>query len=318
MIIHPSLRLLSPKLSRTDLFTVVFCIVDDWMKSRFGASNYPRRHRGPRKNEFSDSETLTILIVGEICQCRRERGWLRQVRANHLSLFPRLPEDSRFSRRAEQVRFLLADFRRSILFWADADIEPIRILDSFPMPLCACYRIRQSTLPISSSNFGYNSSKKIYYFGLRPDVLMTASGFIEDIILSPGNCTDARFLGHYLDQRIEQQNIPTGRDWIMDKGYVNNSLAQWAKQHLNLNLLARQRDKDNLPPSFWQELIDITRKPIEGVISNLTEYFGIEHLLVKTDIGLFRRTQAKATAISIMQYFNRALGRDTSIANYAV
>src|SRR5262249_11390767 len=154
--------------SREDLFLVIFCVVDDWMRTRFGASNAPRRRRGPGRHEFSDAEVLTLLLVGELCHCHRERAWLRQVRASYLALFPALPEDSRFSRRAQQVRGLLGQLRQAILFWADADLEPIRLLDSFPLPLCACYRIRQSSWPISSATFGFNASKRQYFYGLRP------------------------------------------------------------------------------------------------------------------------------------------------------
>ena len=39
------------------------------MKLRHNDSNLPRRHRGPRADELSDSETLTVLLVGELCQC---------------------------------------------------------------------------------------------------------------------------------------------------------------------------------------------------------------------------------------------------------
>jgi hypothetical protein len=46
---------------------------------------------------------------------------------------------------------------------------------------------------------------------------------------------------------------------------------------------------------------------------------GIEHLLVKTDIGLYRRTQAKATAFWLARYFNDLLGVEPmNIARYAV
>lgn len=319
MIKHPSLEQLSPEFNRDDLLLVVFCIVDDWMHKRYGSSNMPRSHRGPRSDEFADSETLTVILVGELCHVKREQAWLRQVRSNHLPMFPHLPEDSRFNRRAQQVRHLLQEIRQSILYWADADIEPVRILDSFPMPLCACYRIRQSSLPITSSAFGYNDSKRCWFFGLRPCVVMTDSGYIEDIVLSAGNNNDATFLARYLDYRMIHGPDVAGQDWIMDKGFVNNKLATWAKENLNLNLLARQRDKAGQKPPFLQKLIDKTRKPIETVISVLCECFGIEHILARTDIGLFRRVQAKATAFSLARYFDAALGREhISIAAYAV
>lgn len=319
MIKHPSLGLLSPNFGRTDLFIVVFCIVDDWMQQRYRSSNMPRKQRGPRPGEFTDSEVLTILIVGEMCHCHRERRWLRQVRASYGQLFPALPEDSRFNRRAQKVRQLLRELRRTILFWADADLEPARILDTFPMPLCACYRIRQSTLPLDDATFGYNSSKKQYYYGLHPGLLLTGSGYIDDLILAPGNMFDTKLLARYLDEcHMEGRDI-SRQDWIMDKGFWNKSLAQVARQLFGVNLIARERDYKDQEPSAWQRLIDTVRKPIENVISVLTNCFGIENILARTDSGLYRRAQAKATAFSLARYFNAVLGQEPmNIARYAV
>ena len=332
MITHPSLPLLSHNdglFSRADLFTVVFCVVDDWMKHRYHSSNAPRRHRGPRPCEIADSEVLAVVLVGELCQCRRERAWLRQVRASYKPLFPALPEDSRFCRRAQAVRHLLREIRESILFWADADLEPVRLLDSFPMPLCACYRIRQSSQPwmqpISGASFGWNDSKRQFYFGLHPGVLMTASGYVEDIILAPGSCSDPHLLAGYLAECQREGRDLSGQDWVMDKGFGHQALAKAAAEQEGVFLLARARDyqrhwyEKDLPPVFWQCLLDKVRKPLEGVISVLTNCFGIEHLLARSDVGVYRRAQAKATAFSLARYFNQALGLEPmNIARYAV
>ena len=321
MVLHPSPLLLSGNFSRSDLFLVVFCLVDDWMKECFGSANAPRPHkgRGPRAGEFADSEVLTLLLVGELCHVERERAWLRQVRASYRPLFPTLPEDSRFSRRAQQVRELLRHLRHTILFWADVDCEPLRILDSFPMPLCACYRIRQSSQPITGATFGYNTSKRAFFFGLRPGLLLTGSGYIEDVILAPGNCNDTPLLAWYLDECIAAGRDLSGQEWYMDKGFRNKELQARAQRLLGLHLLARPQQKKGEEATFWQSLQDRIRKPIEGVLSVLTECLGIEHLLVKTDIGLYRRTQAKATAFSVARYFNQLLGTEPmNIARYAV
>jgi hypothetical protein len=316
---HPAPQLLSGTFSRLDLFVTVFCVVDDWMKEQFGQSNAPRRRRGPRPDEFADSEVLSVLIVGELCHCPRERAWLRQVRGSYRHLFPHLPENSRFARRAEQVRELLRHLRRAILFWADADCEPLRILDSFPMPLCACYRIRQSTLPITGATFGYNASKREYFFGLHPGLLITTSGYLEEVILAPGNCFDTTLLAAYLDECLEYGRDLSGQEWYMDKGFVSQALKERARALLGLSLQARPRQKAGEEPSFWRTLQDKIRKPSEGVLSVLTECFSIEHLLVKTDVGLYRRTQAKATAFSLARYFNQLLGTEPmNIARYDV
>lgn len=335
MITHPAVSLLSHSFTREDLFLAVYCLVDDWMKLQFGNSNMPRKRRGPREEEFTDSETLTILLVGELCHAVRERAWLRQVRASHLSLFPALPEESRFTRRAQAVRNLFRPLRKAVLFWADVDCEPVRLFDSFPMPLCACYRIRQSSQPISGSSFGFNSSKRTYYFGLHPGLLVTGSGFIEDIVLAPGNWSDVTLLGAYLDQRLEQSH-PTysgplsseedvhlfNQEWVMDKGFFSKPLTQEALRRLGVTLMARQRDyglQEGEQPPFWQQMLDQLRKPIEGIISVLTECFGIEHLLVKTDWGIYRRVEAKITAFSLARYFNQVLQLEPlNVARYAV
>jgi hypothetical protein len=319
MVVHPALSALSGSFSREDLFLVVYCLVDDWMQQRFGSANAPRQHRGPGPDECADSEILTVLLVGELCHCRREQAWLRQVRSSYGALFPTLPEDSRFSRRAVAARELLRELRETILFWADADLEPLRLLDSFPMPLCACYRLRQSSWPISGATFGYNDSKRQYYFGLRPGLLMTASGFLIEVILAPGNCNDTPLLAAYLDECIEHRRDLRGQIWVMDKGFRNQALVRRAWERCGLTLLARQKEPRGALPAAWQATLDAVRKPIEGVISVLTECFGIEHVLVKTDLGLYRRAQAKATAFALARYFNRVLGLEPlNIARYAV
>lgn len=322
MISHPAVSLLSHNFSRSDLFSVVFCVVDDWMKQRFGSSNAPRRGRGPTEEEFADSEVLSVVLVGELCHSKRERAWLRQVRASYLALFPKLPENSRFSRRAEAVRHLFGSLREAILFWADADREPVRLFDSFPMPLCANYRVLQSSQPISGSTFGYNASKQEYYFGLHPGLLVTGSGFIQDLVLAPGNWADVTLLAAYLTECLQEGRDLSHQEWAMDKGFVSKPLKEQAMRLLGLNLMARQRDyakKRGEEPFFWQKILDGLRKPIEGIISVLTECFGIEHLLVKTDIGIYRRTQAKITAFSLARYFNLVLAeKPLNIARYAV
>jgi DDE family transposase len=319
MITHPSLTSLSTDFSRADLFLVVFCLVDDWMKARFGSSNAPRKRRGPRDEEFSDAELLTVLLVGELCRCPRERAWLRQVRASYRALFPALPENSRFCRRAQQARHLLRTLREALLFWADADLEPIRILDSFPMPLCACYRIHQSNQPVECSSFGRCASKRSFFFGLRPHLLITASGFIVDLILAPGHCADVTALGLYLDECLEYDRNLVGQIWLLDKGYRSQRLVRLAHERLGLTLVARQQEPKGEEPTGWQLQLDALRRPIEGVVSMLTEGFSIEHILATTGIGLYRRAQAKATAFTLARYFNRVLDLAAlDIARYAV
>jgi hypothetical protein len=192
-----------------------------------------------------------MVLVGELCQVTRERAWLRQVRANHRALFPHLPEDSRFCRRAQALRTLLGALRASILYWVGEDVTPLRLLDSFPMPLCACYRIRQSSLPISGSSFAFNSSKQEYYFGLHPGLLLTERGYIEEVFLAPGYLVDVPLMTAYLDVCIEEGRCLAGQVWIADKGFVSTPLREaaqallyqlrWLSYHKRRALTGRNR-----------------------------------------------------------------------------
>jgi hypothetical protein len=51
----------------------------------------------------------------------------------------------------------------------------------------------------------------------------------------------------------------------------------------------------------------------------LTRCFHLSDLLVKTDLGLYRRVEAKVTAFNLVRYFNLVLGRELSdVARYAI
>jgi hypothetical protein len=333
MITQTALQLLSHNFSREDLFCTLFVLVDDWMKQNYQSDNLPRKTLKP---EFTDAEVVTILLVGELCQSSRERAWVRQVHASYRHLFPLMPEASRFSRRAELVIPLVVAFRKQVLHWADADLAPTRILDSFPLPLCANYRTFQSTIPISGETWGYCASKKEYYFGLHPLALTTEDGFIDEVFLAPGNMADSDLLDHFLSQCEREKKPISGQVWVGDKGFVSKARQRWAKAILGVDLQIRTRDygqkcseylrkRDPLAPfhvgivPFYQRLLDYIRHPIEGFLSVLTRNYHLADMLVKTDRGIYRRVEAKIAAFNLARYFNLVLGKSLSdVARYAV
>ena len=105
----------------------------------------------------------------------------------------------------------------------------------------------------------------------------------------------------------------------MDQGNRNGRHGRIATEKLGLQLLPRQQQPARALPSSQQARLDTVRKPIENVLSVLAGCFGIERLRVKTDLGVYRRAQAKASAFALARYFNRALGMPAmNIARYAV
>jgi hypothetical protein len=80
---------------------------------------------------------------------------------------------------------------------------------------------------------------------------------------------------------------------------------------------------DELEPAFreWYPGFRpvVVPETVMAACPRLFSALRIEHLLVKTDWGLYRRTQAKATAFTLVRYFNRVLGLEPlNVARYAV
>ena len=94
-----------------DLFVYVYTLIDDAIKA--GAVAIPARP-GPAPG-CTDAELLAIAMVRHLRGRRSEDGFLAEVARDWSHLFPVLPRQSEFNRRArwlwgafEQVRVLLA------------------------------------------------------------------------------------------------------------------------------------------------------------------------------------------------------------------
>ena len=79
-----------------DLITVVYVLVDDLYKEVVPKEIKYRLNWN--KAVLSDSEVITIAIMGEVMSIDSENAWVRFVRKNYQDLFPRMCERSRFNR----------------------------------------------------------------------------------------------------------------------------------------------------------------------------------------------------------------------------
>jgi len=91
------------------LLTIIYVLVDDWYREQ-GYRFIPILP-GP-ETSFSDSEMLTLLLAMDYFPYPGERQFLGFMRANHLSLFPKLLDQSQFNRRARRLEGLMEELRR--------------------------------------------------------------------------------------------------------------------------------------------------------------------------------------------------------------
>lgn len=152
--------------SVVDLCTTVSVLVDDLYRGHFAPFD---RRPGPRA-VCSESEILTLSLVSELIGMDEEVAFLAYVRRNHPTLFPHVPERSRYNRRCRALCAVANALRRAIQrrVWADlpADERDLCVIDSLSVPVVgfahACGRLRRRGI----AAYGDNATKKQTICGL--------------------------------------------------------------------------------------------------------------------------------------------------------
>lgn len=69
------------------------------------------------KPEFSDSEMFTLMLAIDLFEFTGEQRFVAFIRANYLTLFPKLFDQSQYNRRARSLRYLLNALRQPGASW---------------------------------------------------------------------------------------------------------------------------------------------------------------------------------------------------------
>ena len=80
----------------TDLFTNIFVIIDDIYNEIIPIGI--RNRRNIKDSKLSDSEIITISIVGELLTIDSEKSFFSLLKREYKELFPRLGDRTRFNR----------------------------------------------------------------------------------------------------------------------------------------------------------------------------------------------------------------------------
>ena len=194
------------------LLTVIFVLVDDW------SQHYGHRLKpispGPQPT-FSESEMLTLLLAMDYFPYPGEEQFLGFIRANYLSLFPKLLDQSQFNRRARRLEGVIEELRR---FWVrelDAVFETTLLLDTKPVPVIGYKRSKQHSDFVGSASYGYCASRNLKYFGYKLVVLSTLNGIPVVYALVPAH-TDEREAAEAVLAYVK------GCDILADKGFIGD------------------------------------------------------------------------------------------------
>lgn len=150
----------------TTFLVTVFCLVDDWLRGQ------RIRQRGP-KPTLSDSEVLTMEIVGEFLELDADKALYLYFRRHWGEWFPALRQVDRttFSRQAANLWHVKQRLWQHLLRLADTG-PMFLTMDSFPIPVCRFARARRCRRLREESAYGYDDVAQQTFFGMRAHVLM--------------------------------------------------------------------------------------------------------------------------------------------------
>jgi hypothetical protein len=258
---------------------------------------------GPAPTSCSDSELLTMALVGEC------RGWdveteMLSYWREHRDLFPCIPSQSRFNRRRRNLMSAFNLIRQAVLSVLDVALDQQCVIDSLPVPVVKFHLVPGSTgdWAAHGADFGRVSSKKVTIFGYKLHLLVTLKGVILDFVLAPASASDLsvgqEVLAPYTDLEV-----------FGDKAFISAVVAAELAQtqRIFLRTIPRANQKQQLPPQ-WCRLHNQLRQIIETVNGQLSEQFHIQLNHAHTFWGLCTRLMTKLTAHTLSIYINRLLG----------
>ena len=148
--------------------------------------------------------------------------------------------------------------------------------DTFPLPACENVRVPRSRLFPGRAYRGFIPSKRVYFHGLKPHLLVDDGKFVHEVNLTPGSWHDLTSL------LLLPLDLPEGAELYLDRGYESHLYAAFPLgKHLEdllreaqgvVPMVIRRRNSRRYVP-WLQYLAIVGRRVVETVGSRLHALF---------------------------------------------
>lgn len=291
-----------PMIDVPTLLTIIYVVVDDWYQQQ-GYRLVPALPGAAVG--FSDSEMLCLLVAMDYFPYPGEQQFLGFLRANYLSLFPKLLDQSQFNRRARRLEGLLEELRR---FWVKelgAMFERTLLLDTKPVPVVGYKRSKRQSDFTGSASYGHCASRALNYFGYKLVVVSTLAGVPLVYALVPAH-TDEREAAEAVLYSVR------GCDILADKGFIGGDWqADIYRTTGNRVFTPKRVNQHQQNPPAFERLLSHFRERIEGVFNEVQNTGrNLERLLRKTVAGLCVHVAAKMASHALRALLRQRFGID--------
>ncbi len=242
-----------------DKIIALYCIVDDLVKG-IG-------HKEDVRRKVSDSEVITTALVSSLYFGGHQdnaRHFMQMTK-----MIPGMLDKSRFNRRLHGVMDLLFN-----LFYQIGDcIKTMAgasdyVIDSFPVAVCDNIRISCSRLLKGKQWRGKQASMRRYFYGVKVQVLTTASGIPVEFCFVPGCESDVQAL-RKLPLAVAAESKIYG-----DAAYTDYTIEDDIKEADGIELMIQRRSNAKRKDDPWIRFMkEQMRKGIETTFSEIKALF---------------------------------------------
>lgn len=245
-------------LSISEQLTVVYCLVDDGLKSEKHGGNWRKSNHNPK---CTDAEIIAVAMMQSYFGCATLKRTYLLVKANDPKAFPHLPGYQQWLARWHRLSFQMGAILESIPLNIK-DTEEIYLIDSFPVNMCQPIRHgRVNLLRDQGASFGKGT--KGWFFGFKLHVLSTRTGQIVGAVLLPTSYDDragARMLASLMTE---------GSLCLADLGYRGESFQLEMYEDEGVLFLTRA----DIESQKLKILHSTIRERVEGIFSSLWARF---------------------------------------------
>lgn len=286
-------------MSLDEFIIFIFCIVDDYVKTT--TSKYRLRRRGfyPK---LSDSEVITMEIIGEFLECDTDKGIWEYFIRHWKDWFPAIGSRATFAKQCANLWKVKQKIWKHLVNLLGADKESVHIVDGFPIPICHFKRAYHSCCFRGEAAYGYCASKNETYYGFHGLFVIDFNGVISEFTVTPANIDERDALW---------ECIPSIQGLLVgDKGFISNPIKECLLiENIQLETPLRKNMKDDRDQEYVKSLMSI-RRLVETVIGQLAGRFNIEKVWARDLWHLTNRLTRKVLSHTMCVFLNRQHGRD--------
>lgn len=236
----------------------IYCLCDELLRAN--------KHIDDNQSKMWTAEIMTFSLTASLYF----GGNFSKTRSFFLShrYFPNVLSESQLNRRIHRIPQHIWVQVIVICRWLLQNPENQEyIVDSFPVSVCQTCRSWRCKLFSSKKFHGYSASKKMYFWGVKVHMIVTAEGVPVEFIFTPGSVSDVSALRDF------QFNIPEGSIIYGDKAYTDYQFEDLL-QDCHIKLIAdRKKNARRVHHGCVRYLQKVRRKRIETVFSGITRLF---------------------------------------------